>query len=549
MQKLIFENIKLDKKKVSELTNPLIIDYPVIYILRDNKKAYIGESFTVKKRMSQHIANQQRKYLSNLTIIGHELFNRSATYHLETKLINYFLADQRYQIENISQTLKHNTHNYFNKNIFDQDIFKQLWQSLIDQNIVNQSTEILENKDIFKLSPFKELSNEQLELKEEILHFCIKTYDNKDQTDSQKPVIFFIKGEAGVGKSVVLSSTFNAIQNLSVEASSSLKGSKNFLLVNHNEMLKTYKSIANSLPNLKAKNFDKPTPFINRLDKENETADIVFVDEAHLLLTKEDKYNSFNFNNQLEEIIKRSKIAIVVYDEKQVLKMKSYWDEAILDSLRNTYDFEEFELTEQFRMQASTNVVSWIDHFVNKQILPIPHEENYKITICSSLKELHHKIKLLDEEYGLSRVVSTFDYIHKKDGADYFISDDFDDYEILWNGSYKETWAESEQTINEAGSIYTIQGFDLNYVGVNLGPSIKYNAEKQTLWIDSSEYKDIEAYRVNSLIPKNKVSQVKEEIILNSLNVLLKRGVKGLLIHASDPELNRFLIELQERTT
>ncbi|WP_372459244.1 DNA/RNA helicase domain-containing protein [Alkalihalobacillus deserti] len=27
-------------------------------------------------------------------------------------------------------------------------------------------------------------------------------------------------------------------------------------------------------------------------------------------------------------------------------------------------------------------------------------------------------------------------------------------------------------TVYEAGSIYTIQGFDLNYVGVILGPSI-----------------------------------------------------------------------------
>ena len=35
-------------------------------------------------------------------------------------------------------------------------------------------------------------------------------------------------------------------------------------------------------------------------------------------------------------------------------------------------------------------------------------------------------------------------------------------------------WAEQPQTIDEVGSTYTIQGFDLNYAGVILGPSVKY---------------------------------------------------------------------------
>ncbi|MDI5787683.1 DUF2075 domain-containing protein [Bacillus licheniformis] len=36
-------------------------------------------------------------------------------------------------------------------------------------------------------------------------------------------------------------------------------------------------------------------------------------------------------------------------------------------------------------------------------------------------------------------------------------------------------------SIKEVGSIYTVQGFDLNYVGVVLGPSVSYDEEK-TNW-------------------------------------------------------------------
>ncbi len=38
---------------------------------------------------------------------------------------------------------------------------------------------MIENKDIFKLSPFKELSLEQLDLKDKVLEFCEKRVTQK----------------------------------------------------------------------------------------------------------------------------------------------------------------------------------------------------------------------------------------------------------------------------------------------------------------------------------------------------------------------------------
>src|SRR5699024_11310268 len=96
----------------------------------------------------------------------------------------------------------------------------------------------------------------QIELKENILEFC------RVNIDSEEPAVYFIKGDAGTGKSVVLSSTFNTIQDLSKEKHSDLFDTKNHLLVNHEEMIKTYKSIAESLPNLMNKSIIKTTTFI-----------------------------------------------------------------------------------------------------------------------------------------------------------------------------------------------------------------------------------------------------------------------------------------------
>lgn len=47
--------------------------------------------------------------------------------------------------------------------------------------------------------------------------------------------------------------------------------------------------------------------------------------------------------------------------------------------------------------------------------------------------------------------------------------------------------AENPESIREVGSIYTVQGFVLNYVGVVLGPSVSYNEDEDKLVIAPSK--------------------------------------------------------------
>lgn len=510
-------------------------DYPVVYFLNNHTMVYIGESVAVRNRMKNHLNNPERKSLDKMTLIVHEKFNRSATYNIETKLINYFLADERYKLQNKSQTADSVSHNYYDKSFYNEKLFNELWDQLKEKDYVTHSREVIENKDIFKLSPFKELSAEQIELKEKIIEVCEKHIHDIE------PFVFLVKGEAGTGKSVVLSAVFNRIQELAKEKSSALYNSNNFLLVNHSEMLKTYQKIAGKVKALRKNNFDKPTPFINKRKKANEKADIVFVDEAHLLLTRPDSFNNFKENNHLEEIMKHSKIVILVFDDKQVLKMKSYWDKGNLLRLVDSRHSEEYILKNQFRMRASNHMIRWIDHFIEKKITPIPEKEEFDFQIFESAAKMYEEIREKNEEIGLARMVSTFDYVHKKDGETYYIEED--QFKLPWNTTEGDTtWAEREDTIREVGSIYTIQGFDLNYVGVILGPSVSYDQENNELKIITGNYKDTEAFRGKDEFddPEN----IKQQIILNSINVLLKRGIKGLYIFASDPKLRAHLLKL-----
>ncbi|MDT2502366.1 DUF2075 domain-containing protein [Enterococcus avium] len=546
MTQMVFEQHKFSGGELSQITTAYIDQYPIVYILynrneKNRPTAYIGQTVQVDKRMRAHLKDSKRKGLTDTLLIGNEKFNQSATYNIETNLINHFIGDEKFKLQNVSQTRQIQTHGYYDKNYYDTILFNEIWEYLRQNGLADNSSDVIQNKDIYKVSPYKELSPKQLEIKNEIIEYC------KKSIDSTKEKVFMIEGEAGTGKSVVLASLYNTLQDLAKDKTSSISGTDNYLLVNHGEMIKTYHSIAESLPNLKKNHILRPTSFINEMDKKGKKADIVLIDEAHLLLTKEDRYNNFYYKNQLEEIIKRSKITIFIFDPKQILRTKSYWTKGLMEQIDQQYVFEHYSLTDQFRMKSSEDTLKWIDNFHSKKISKLPKStEDYSFEIMPSPESLKEKIETLDKKVGLARIVSVFDYLHKKDQKTYYV--DEDGLHMPWNTTEsKTTWAERADTIEEVGSIYTVQGFDLNHVGVFLGPSIDYDQKTDSLVIDISKYKDTGAFMGREDLSKGELLKCKEEIILNSLNTLMKRSIHGIYIYAVNESLRNRLLELQER--
>ena len=114
----------------------------------------------------------------------------------------------------------------------------------------------MQNNATDKLSPLKKLTAEQEALVNQIINFTNQHLNNNF------PATFTIYGDAGTGKSVVLSALFDQIQKLRQTKNSNFYQTNNYFLVNHPEILKVYKQIAGPLPELLKKNFQRPTSFI-----------------------------------------------------------------------------------------------------------------------------------------------------------------------------------------------------------------------------------------------------------------------------------------------
>lgn len=390
--------------------------------------------------------------------------------------------------------------------------------------------------------PDKHLTEEQQDIFDEILDFC------HENLETNTKGLYQLNGDAGTGKSVILTQLF-----LQLEKSAKGNGTDNYFLVNHPELLKVYQENAGGYKDLRKNRFLRPTTFINRMNKEHKSPDVVVIDEAHLLLSEADRYNNFEQNNQLEEIIKLSKVVIIVYDERQVLKLKSFWSQKVIDNLvkRFQLNYRLATLHVQMRMQAPRSVLKWIDKLTNNlQLTPLTHEntrflggayQGYDFRVYPDAEKMYQQLRLDNETYQKSRIVATADYPSTLDGKKHFVNEG--DFHLPWDQyNYSNvTWAQKESTIDEIGSIYTVQGFDLNYVAVIIGPSIEYSGDGK-IKIDIDKYEDQEAFKKRHQDDLSNIDYAKKEIILNSMNVLLKRGIKGVYVYFHDSRIYDYLM-------
>lgn len=528
---------KIDNKK-------LLLEYPTVYIIYSERngmyQVYVGETNNIKQRTKEHFREGNRYAKgSNMFVIGHEHFNKSLTLDIENKFMLYLTGNKF--IKKLSNKRDNPQYRYFPYEEMNQ-IFSKSWKKLRkNEQSLFPIEKVIEDNALFKASPFHKLTMEQFEARDKIIN-RVKEVLNK----GNKHQLILVEGAAGSGKTVLLSSLFYALSEKNNE--------NTYMLVNHDEQVKVYNNIAKKLGLQKRLNEKvmKPTSFIIN-DKFVDEDNIVLVDEAHLLWTQGKQ--SYQGQNQLQDIIKKSRITIAVFDPQQVLRTQQYVED---DDLRKIEENAKnngnlIELKKQLRINASQETINWIKTFVYQQeIIPFPENDaKYDLKIFDDPREMYEqlKIKNQNQESGLSRILATFDweFKEKKSGTTDLYKVEVDGLSLPWNNQLKSSnkylsWAERPETINEAGSTYTIQGFDLNYSAVIIGPSVKYRDGKVIYDPDFSANRNAVS---NRTLKNGKKQKVYDTLLPNELNVLLTRGINGLYIYAVDDELRIALLSAQ----
>ncbi|MBC3169146.1 DUF2075 domain-containing protein [Staphylococcus epidermidis] len=552
------ENLDNSVRKWNTSTNgKFLLRYPTVYIINDKKsennfEVYVGETADIRNRTRQHLnADTKVKSFwedfseskkSSMYVIGHELFNKSLTLDIENRLMQYLLS-----VENISRVHNSRTNQqneYYTSEMLDE-IFSEIWQSLNKKNKSLFPIEsIIKDSAIFKASPFHKLTQEQINAKEEIL-----TKIKESILLNEDGQLIIVEGEAGSGKTVLMSTLLYELGKYNLDLDENLDI---HLLVNHNEHVSIYSQIASKLgiANKKNKIVQKPTSFINN-NLSDEKVDVVIVDEAHLLLTQGKQ--SYQGKNHLDDLLARAKVVVIVFDIKQVLTTEQIWE---VDKLNEYFDkaksnSNHVTLRNQMRINSDISTVNWIRNLVDYQVInSIPKDKlGYDIKIFDTPDELEKaiKIKATHTDSGISRMLATFDWKYgtKPPNNEDFWRVKIGNWSMPWNYQLKANrnqaslpWVEQDQTIDEIGSTFTIQGLDLNFAGVIIGSSVKYRDGK--IIFDKSESANKKATQRRTLKDGSK-QYFSEMLLKNELNVLLTRGVNGLYIYAVDDQLREAL--------
>ncbi|MEX6216907.1 DUF2075 domain-containing protein [Mammaliicoccus sciuri] len=535
-----------------------LLRYPTVYIINDKKRennfeVYVGETADIRNRTRQHL-NVDTKLKpfwedfssssnSSMYVIGHEMFNKSLTLDIENRLMQYLLS-----VDNISRVHNSRTNQqneYYTSEKLDE-IFSDIWGTLNKKNKKLFPIEsIIKDSAIFKASPFHKLTQEQINAKEEILN-KIKESIILDEEGQ----LLIVEGEAGSGKTVLMSTLLYELKKYNLNLDKDLDI---HLLVNHNEHVTIYNQIATKLgiTNKKKNIINKPTSFINN-HSPDEKVDVVIVDEAHLLLTQGKQ--SYRGKNHLQDLLERAKVVVIVFDIKQILTTEQIWDVEKLNDYIECAKNKNNHVTlkNQMRINSDEKTVKWIRNLVdNKKINDIHRDKKgYDIKIFDSPEELESCIreKAQSTDSGISRMLATFDWQYSDNKSPE--NEDFwrvkvGNWSMPWNYQLKVSrkqknlpWVEQDQTIDEIGSTFTIQGLDLNYAGVIIGPSVKYRNGEIVFDEKSSANKKATRRRTLEDGSKQHFSQM---LLKNELNVLLTRGVNGLYIYAVDEQLREAL--------
>ena len=528
--------------------------WPLVYFIQNESKrvAYVGESTNFSNRIKNHLANPKKaKAFNQISIIGSDKFNKSATLDIESKLIQYISSEGTYELQNGNHGLIN--HNYYQQDLY-KDLFKDIWTKLVQKKIVSKSLEEIENSELFKYSPFKSLNEDQYNSVLEIIECFTREKSNK----------IFIKGSAGTGKTIlatylikllnsdVLDITSDDITDNEIQEIQLIQAFRNKypnaeigFVVAMSSLRKTLQTVFSKTPGLKKSMVISPTETFKK------EYDLLIVDEAHRLRQYKNiswrgafkkcnqKLGLDDSGTELDWIIANSKNQIFFYDSAQSVKPSDI-DQSRFDQLISAKDSVTIELKSQMRAQGGNDYITFVDDLLNikrdkKQFFS---PENYDLLIFDSLQDLYSELKVKENEYGLCRLVAGFAWPWVSDvrgSTPDAIDIKIDGLEFQWNRT-PEDWVNSPNAINEVGSIHTTQGYDLNYTGVIFGEEITYNKDTNRIEIIKEKYFD----------KYGKQQATDEDLkayIINIYKTLMYRAIKGSFIYACDKNLREYFKE------
>jgi len=525
----MFEIIDGDFKNSKYSDEEYLNNWPMLYILENGKEAYIGEPNHVKTRMFQHAASDEKRIFEKVHFIYSKMFNQSVTFDYESKLIQYIVADELFQVTNKNSGIADKK--YYQKKEYDEK-FEILWRKLQKEKLVKHSLEEIENSDLFKYSPYKELNDCQRNAVEDILKKVKDGMVNR----------IVVNGMPGSGKTIVAVYLMKYLTD-----SEEFNGKQIGFVVPQTSLRKTMKMIFKSIYGL------SPSQVLSPSDVTKKHYDILLADEAHRLHQyKNISYmGSFKKNceklglttaaDELDWVLHQTDCAVLFYDSMQVVGPSGIdsdrFKKKMEYSLTNRM-IAYFTLSTQMRVQGGNDYIDFLNNIFSGNCTKKYESDNYDLRLYTDFPAFERDMYEKESEVGLTRMLAGYawPWISKTDQTARDI--EIQNVKRMWNHC-TEGWVHTKEAIDEIGCIHSIQGYDLNYAFVIFGKDIGWDKVAGEIIVRPENYYDQNGKRTaeyGDLL----------EYIKNIYYVLMTRGIRGTYLYICDDDLREYLSDYIE---
>jgi hypothetical protein len=432
----------------------------------------------------------------------------------------------------------------------DATFANELSQYLInppDQNYINEFEEnkIKISKTLFNNAAKTIKENPQWKLLDSqiVAYNLIMEIINKN--DGQKHLIL-VKGDPGTGKSVIAMQIMGELLRKGVpcvhitNSSSFTTVTKSLILERGNKLWGV--SSVNGLFKLS-----------HNWVRNGGNFKVAICDEAHRFRRKTTLYPYLISNTpQAQEIINHVDILIAFIDEKQILRKQEegtiqYFVECAKKvGISDSNVHGPIKLDIQFRCAGNADFVKALDTLLYEN-KPIKFSnKNFVVNFHDDIEEMESFLNGKIIEGQTARIVAGFCWPWSDPDYDGKLTNDvkIGNWSKPWNAKAKQgqhynpnnhpytLWAtRKEYQLNEVGCIYSVQGFEFDYIGVIWGEDLIWRSNKWIAQPEKSYDSEMKSIDLNKAL----------QLLRNAYRVLCSRGLKGCSFYIIDKETKEYL--------
>ncbi|GLU85301.1 hypothetical protein Kosp01_00470 [Kocuria sp. NBRC 114282] len=543
-------------------------DWPIVYLLDDARRVYVGESLHGVSRMRQHQASEAKQGMRTLRLVLSEMFNKSVCLDLESTLIRLFQGDGSFHV--VNRNIGIVDAGYYQRERY-REAFREIFEELRAGGMFQRTIPQIENSELYKFSPFKTLTADQAVAVGEIVESLLQDFESDDGG------ISIIQGDPGTGKTIVAVYLLKLLSDIAAyqdgdeadpeemfsehfdESTRDLMADRRMAFVVPQESLRhAIQGVFSRLPSMSE--VKVLTAF--EVGESEEDFDLVIVDEAHRLNqyamqahgTQLKRFRDITTKlfghldedkNQLDWIRAKSRHVVLMLDLHQSVRPADIPRaelEAVVGQARERGRVHP--LHTQMRAAGGNDYIAYVrDLMAGRSPERRLSFGEYEFTMFDDAGALKNRIEALEPEYGLCRMTAGFAWPWRSNPRGKIRADhdfELDGTAFRWN-SVTTDWVNSPGAPSEVGSIHTLQGYDLNYAGVIIGPELRFDPDERRLWVDRAHYADRNGKIDNRLRGQTTTDDDLLHYVTNAYAVLLTRGMRGTFVYVCDPQLRRHL--------